>query len=199
MEQPHPTDSLKVAQSDMSSTYRNGATGVLISGLVWLTTAGVIYRFSIHQAIWALLVGGALIHPISTLVNRLLGGKASTNKDNQLVSLAMEGTFFMLMSIPVAYGLASLHPTWFFQSMLMIIGGRYLTFHTLYGNKLYWLLGGVLGLSAYGLFASNTQAMVTTLTGGFIEVGFSVLLFYDFSTKKKAVSAPVTSSGTFNP
>lgn len=183
----------------MSSAYRNGATGVLVSGLVWLTTAGVIYRFSTYQAIWALLVGGALIHPISTLVNRLLEGKVSTNKDNRLVSLAMEGTIFMLMSIPVAYGLASVRPAWFFQGMLMIIGGRYLTFHTLYGNKLYWLLGGLLGLSAYGLFATHTQAMVTTLTGGFIEVCFSVILFYDFSFKRKAGSAPVISSDRFYP
>ncbi|GAB3227140.1 DUF7010 family protein [Spirosoma arcticum] len=189
MKQPDQIDSLQVAQADMSSAYLNGATGVLLSGLVWLTTAAVSYRFSSNQAIWVLLIGGALIHPLSTLVNRLLGVKASTNKDNKLTSLALEGTIFMLMSIPVAYGLSLLRPEWFFQGMLLIIGGRYLTFHTLYGNKLYWLLGGVLGLSACGSYATNTQAMVTTLTGGFIEVCFSIILFYDFSLMKKVASA----------
>ncbi|MCX6212832.1 hypothetical protein [Spirosoma sp.] len=192
-------DSLKVAQSDMSSTYRNGAVGVLVSGLVWLTAALVSYGFSPRQAIWALLVGGALIHPISTLVIQLLGGTTSTHKDNPLVRLAMEGTLFMLMSIPLAYGLASLHPSWFFQGMLLIIGGRYLTFQTLYGNKLYWLFGAVLGVSGYGLYITNTQPMVTLLTGGIIEVGFSVLLFYDFLTKKKARAASLSSLDTFIP
>lgn len=126
MKQPDQIDSLQVAQADMSSAYLNGATGVLVSGLVWLTTAAVSYRFSSNQAVWVLLIGGALIHPLSTLVNRLLGVKASINKDNKLTSLALEGTIFMLMSIPVAYGLSLLRPEWFFQGMLLIIGGRYL-------------------------------------------------------------------------
>ncbi|WP_374191822.1 DUF7010 family protein [Spirosoma foliorum] len=72
--------------------------------------------------------------------------------------------------------------------MALIIGGRYLTFRTLYGNKLYWVLGGLLGLSAYGLFITNMQPLVTTLMVGFIEVMFSVVLFYDFSSKKKTES-----------
>lgn len=89
----------------------------------------------------------------------------------------MEGTVFMLMTIPVAYGLSLLRHEWFFQGMLLIIGGRYLTFRTLYGNKLFWLLGSLLGVSAYGLFATNTHSLVTTLTGGLIEVCFGLILF----------------------
>ncbi|WP_046375288.1 DUF7010 family protein [Spirosoma radiotolerans] len=168
----------------MRSEYRNGATGVLVSGIVWLTTAGVLYNFSTKQAIWTLLVGGALIHPISTLINKRMGLQAATNNDNPLTGLAMEGTVFMLMTIPIAYGLALLRAEWFFQGMLLIIGGRYLTFRTLYGNKLFWLLGGLLGVSAYGLFASNMHSLVTTLTGGFIEVCMGLLLFGDFPLRK---------------
>lgn len=188
MEQNYPIDSIKEAQTDMRREYRNGATGVLVSGIVWITTAVIIHNSSAKQAIWVLLIGGALIHPVSTLINKLMGVKAPTNKDNKLVSLALEGTIFMLMTIPVAYGLSLSRVEWFFQGMLLIIGGRYLTFHTVYGNKLYWLLGGLLGSSAYYLYASNTQSLVTTLTGGLIEVLFSVVLFYDFASRKKAES-----------
>lgn len=70
----------------------------------------------------------------------------------------------------------------------MIIAGRYLTFQTLYGNKLYWLLGGILGVSAYSLYATNTQSLVTTLIGGGIEVSFGLYLFYDFFYRKDVVS-----------
>lgn len=178
-------DSLNVAQADLSSTYRQGATGVLVSGLVWMTTAFVSYYFSPQQAIWALLVGGALIHPVSLLLNKLLGGKSSPTPGNPLGNLALEGTFFMLMTIPVAYGLSLLRTEWFFQGMLLIIGGRYLTFHTLYGNKLFWVLGGLLGLSAYVLFTFNSLSVVTTLTGGLIEILFGGLLFYIADQKNK--------------
>lgn len=189
MQNNDPIDSIAAAQTDLRTQYRNGATGVLISGIVWLTTAGVIYNFSTRQAIWALLIGGALIHPVSTLLNKLMGLKAATNQDNPLTGLAMEGTVFMLMTIPIAYGLSLLRPEWFFQGMLLIIGGRYLTFRTLYGNKLFWLLGGLLGVSAYSLFASNTHSLVTTLTGGLIEVCFGLLLLRDFSFRETGASA----------
>lgn len=189
MEQNYPIDSIKAAQAEMRRDYRNGATGVLVSGIVWMITAIIIYNSSAKQAIWALLVGGAFIHPISTIINKMTGVKESINKDNKLVNLALEGTIFMLMTIPIAYGLSLVRVEWFFQGMLLIIGGRYLTFHTVYGNKLYWLLGGLLGASAYYLYTSNTQSLVTTLTGGLIEVIFSVVLFYDFSSKKEVKSA----------
>ncbi|GAB4042569.1 DUF7010 family protein [Spirosoma jeollabukense] len=193
MEQNYQIDSIKAAQSDMRAAYRNGATGVLISGLVWLATGFVFYNFSAKQAIWALLIGGAFIHPVTLLVNKITGLNTFTNKDNKLVNLALEGTIFMLMTIPIAYGLALLRTEWFFQGMLLIIGGRYLTFHTLYGTKLFWLLGGLLGLAAYGLFASSTQPLITILTGGLIEVIFSGVLFYDISLRKKAESIALLS------
>jgi hypothetical protein len=189
MQHNYPIDSLTAAQTNMRSEYRNGATGVLVSGIVWLTTAGVIYTVSTKQAIWILLVGGALIHPMSTLLNKIMGLNAATNNDNPLTGLAMEGTVFMLMTIPIAYGLSLLRAEWFFQGMLLIIGGRYLTFRTLYGNKLFWVLGGLLGVSAYGLFVTNMHLLVTTLTGGLLEVCFSLVLFGDSSSRETVGSA----------
>lgn len=183
-----PLDSIATAQTTMRNEYRNGATGVLVSGIVWLTTAAVIDNFSTKQAIWTLLIGGGLIYPLSTLINKMMGVSVAASKGNPLTGLAMEGTIFMMMTIPIAYGLSLQRPEWFFQGMGLLIGGRYLTFRTLYGNKLFWILGGLLGLSAYGLFATNTQSLVTTLTIGLIEVIFSVVLFYDFSSKQKAES-----------
>lgn len=182
-------DSITVAQTAMRSQYRNGATGVLVSGIVWLITTGVLYTFSTKQAIWALLAGGAFIHPISTLINKMIGLKAATNQLNPLTGLAMEGTVFMLMTIPLAYGLSLLRAEWFFQGMLLVIGGRYLTFRTLYGNKLFWVLGGLLGASAYGLFTLNMPSLVTTLTGGLLEVSFGFVLFGDSSLRETVRSS----------
>ncbi len=189
MQHNYPIDSITEAQTAMRIEYRNGATGVFVSGIIWLITAGVIYNSSTKQAIWTLLVGGALIHPISTMINKMMGVKAATNTVNPLSGLALEGTLFMVMTIPIGYGLSLLRAAWFFQAMLLIIGGRYLTFRTLYGNKLFWLLGGLLGAGAYGLFSSNLDSLVTTLTGGLIEVGFGLLLFSDFSLGKPERSA----------
>jgi hypothetical protein len=37
--------------------------------------------------------------------------------------------------------------SWFFPAMLMVIGGRYLSFAVVYGLRTYWALGASLAVS----------------------------------------------------
>ncbi|MEO5944997.1 MAG: hypothetical protein ABIP30_12960, partial [Ferruginibacter sp.] len=131
-------DTISQAQADMSRGYANGAPGMIVSGLIWLTAAIVSFKFSDKQAVWTLLIGGMFIFPISVLACKLIRISGAHTKGNPLGNLAMEGTIFMIVCLPLAYGLSLQHTEWFFQGMLLIIGGRYLTFATIYGNKLYW-------------------------------------------------------------
>jgi hypothetical protein len=64
--------------------------------------------------------------------------------------------------------------------MLLIIGGRYLTFASIYGNRLYWVLGAALGVAAYLLFFFKVQSFGSLLTGSFIEISFGLLMFFFF-------------------
>lgn len=105
-------------------------------------------------------------------------GKGETqSKANALSKLAMEGTVFMIMCIPLAYGLSMQRTEWFFQGMLMIIGGRYLTFHTMFGNRIFWLLGALLGISGYVLFSLHAPSYASALTGSAVEIFFGLLLY----------------------
>jgi hypothetical protein len=169
-------DSIKQAQTEMNKNYKYGATGIVVSGLMWLMSSFVAYNYSAKQAVWALLIGGMLIHPISLILNKILGVSGTHSQNNPLARLAMEGTVFMLMCIPLAYGLSLQRVEWFFQGMLLIIGGRYLTFNTLYGNRLFWVLGGILGVAAYLLLVVNAQSFVSTLTGAGIEILFGLFM-----------------------
>ena len=47
--------------------------------------------------------------------------------ERSLGNLAMEGTIFMIMCLPLALGLSLQHAECFFQGMLLIIVGSYLT------------------------------------------------------------------------
>jgi hypothetical protein len=51
--------------------------------------------------------------------------------ERSLGNLAMEGTIFMIMCLPLALGLSLQHAEWFFQGMLLIIVGSYLTLRLL--------------------------------------------------------------------
>lgn len=181
------TDTLVQAQTDMCRGYANGSIGIIVSGLMWLISAAVTYQNSAKQAVWTLLIGGILIHPVSVLLYKISGLSGNHTKGNPLGNLAMEGTIFMIMCLPIAFGLSLRYTEWFFQGMLLIIGGRYLTFSSIYGIRLYWVLGAVLGVAAYILFYNSVQSFGTLLTGSLIEISFGLFMFLSFRRNNKNV------------
>jgi hypothetical protein len=169
-------DSLDDFQKDMRRGYLWGATGIITSGLVWLA-AGLVACFSLpHYAIWTLFIGASFIVPVANLIDRALGAAGKHSAGNKLAPLAMESTVFMLMCLPLAYGLSLFRMEWFFPAVLMIIGGRYLLFATVYGTRLYWLLGACLGAAAVIAYKLAFLSYVTALTGAAIELVFGTAL-----------------------
>jgi hypothetical protein len=167
---------INIAQLDMRVGYSNGYSGVIVSGVVWFAAGLVAVYGSSAQAVWALLIGGMFIHPIGILFNKILGASGSHATTNPLGKLAMEGTIFMIMCMPLAYALSLQKVEWFFQGMLMSIGGRYLTFATIFGTRLFWLLGALLGMAAYLLFSLKSPAHVSVFAGSAIELTFGLVM-----------------------
>lgn len=167
---------LAAAQRDMRSAYMGGAPGVLVSGLVWAVAGCVATWISPERAVWALFVGGVFIHPVAVLLVRLLGRTGRHAHGNPLGGLAMATTFWMIMMLPLAYGVSLLRVDLFFPAMLFVIGGRYLCFQTLYGSRLYWIIGAVLALAGYGLVELNAPVALGAFAGAVIETVFAGLL-----------------------
>ena len=169
--------SISQAQADMRQAYFDGAAGVLISGLVWLMAALVAGMASAPVAVLALLVGGALIHPLSVVLVKQLGRSGRHQADNPLGRLAIEGTVWLLAGIAIAYLLQTLRVEWFFPAMLLTIGARYLSFQTLYGLRLYWLCGAALGFAGIALLLLRAPVVWAAAVGAVIELFFAGLLF----------------------
>jgi len=177
-------DSISSAQADLREGYADGALGVLTSGTVWMVAALAAFLVSSQTAILTLSFGGMLIHPLGLLLAKLVGVSGSHHKKNPLGKLIMEGTFFMLMCIPLALLLSLQEHAWFFQGMLLIIGGRYLTFSSLYGIKTYWVLGGMLGAAAFALFFFKVNPAISALSGSLLELGFGIFMFLSYRKTK---------------
>jgi hypothetical protein len=165
------------AQSDMRRGYYSGAPGILASGLVWAAAAGVAAWTSPQRAIWALLIGGALIHPVGIVLCRLFGAPGTHSKANPFGQLAGASTFWLIFSLPLAYGLGLQSPAWFFAAMLLVIGGRYLVFATLYGMRFYWALGLALAAAGFALGWLAAPALAVVTAGAAIELVFAVAGF----------------------
>lgn len=170
-------DSIAAAQHDMRSAYYGGAPGILSSGSAWLLAAIVAALVTPMSGVLTLVFAGMLIFPVSVLVCRLIGASGKHSKDNPLAPLAMEGTIWMLLSIPVAIAAAMYRLEWFFPAMLFVIGGRYLTFSTLYGKRVYWLFGATLVACGAGALALDVPVYLGALAGALVEYVFGVMVF----------------------
>jgi len=172
------------AQKDMRTAYYFGIPGVVSSASVWITAGIVATIVSTKTGIITLVIGGMFIFPISILLGKIIGISGKHNKDNPLSSLAMEGTVWMLVSIPIAIAVAFYKMEWFFPSMILIIGGRYLTFKTLYGLRAYWMLGIALVITAIILVVLSAPANIGAFAGGLVELLFACVIFA--SNRKQA-------------
>ena len=169
---------LSEAQQDMRVAYVGGSSGALASAFAWLVAGIVALVVSPKGAVLALFAGGALIYPASVVVSKAMGSTGKHAGSNPLGRLALEGTAFMLFCLPLAYVVSLYRAEWFFPAMLLVIGGRYLTFSTLYGIRLYWLFGAVLALAAYMLFAIGASSAAAAFSGAGIECVFAAALFF---------------------
>ena len=165
------------SQRDMRSAYYGGAFGMLSSALAWFAAAVVALRVSPERAVWVLFVGAMFIHPIAVLLNKAVGRTGSHQAGNPLGSLAMATTFWLILSCPLAYAASLVHIEWFFPAMLLVIGGRYFTFATLFGTRIYWVCGATLALAGYLLAKSQASPALGAFTGSAIEAVFACIIF----------------------
>jgi hypothetical protein len=161
----------------MRFAYYGGAPGMITSAAVWLTAGFVSLHVSPERAVWALFIGGMFIHPISVLLVNAIGRPGSHPRDNPFGSLALASTFWLILSLPLAYAVSLLHIEWFFPAMLFVIGGRYLTFATIFGARIYWVCGAALVLAGYALGRVYAQPALGAFAGAAIEAAFAFAIF----------------------
>jgi hypothetical protein len=162
-------------QNEMRHAYRDGAPGVLVSGLVWTAAAIVCHFFGIDRAVWTLLIGGALISPVSAIITKATG-RPGRAKDNALNQLAMASTIWLILCCAMAYGLFLLKPALFFPAMMGTIGCRYLVFSSVFGRAIFWAIGASLIVAGYLAFFWAFPPAAAAGLCGLIELLFATVL-----------------------
>lgn len=167
-------ETVRTAQDDMRAGYFSGGAGILASSIAWFAATYTAFHVSPSLAVWVLFGGGMLIHPVGLVLCKLLGASGAHAKGNPLVSLMAANTIWMIATLPLAYVAYLYRADFFFPTMMLIIGGRYLTFALLYGMRLYWALGATLGGAAWGVAVANLAPGHGALTGASIELVFAM-------------------------
>lgn len=174
------------AQRDMRLAHFGGAPGVLASAIAWLAASAIAMFNSPASAVWALFIGGMFIFPVGVVIAKILGRPGAHSRGNPLGALAMEGTILLMLCLPLAFVVSLYKLDWFFPAMLLVIGGRYFTFASLYGLRLFWALGSALVLAAFLLVTTRQPAFAGALAGGILELAFAIGLFVVASREKTA-------------
>jgi len=132
------------AQREVRSVYIGGFWGQLVSSVIWLVSATLGTWVTPKASILTVVIGGFFIFPLTQMLLRLSGRRASVSKENPFNSLGMQIAFVlpfsMLLLVPV--GLYNLN--WFFPALMVLLGAHYLPFATLYGMRMFLLLAGIL-------------------------------------------------------
>jgi hypothetical protein len=162
------------AQADMRAAYCGGAAGILASAIVWMCAAIVSAYVTPVKGVWTLLIGGAFIHPAAMLISKVLGGTGSHSKESPLASLAGASTVWLLLSLLLAFAISLQRIEWFFPAVLLIIGGRYTVFHSLYGLRIYWAFGIALAATGLVLAVLRMNPVISASIGAFIEAAFGI-------------------------
>lgn len=185
-------DSILEAQYDMRSAYADGWPGVISSGSVWLIAGVMALLINPVSGVFTLVFGGTGIFPVLVLLCKAIGRTGKHNKENPLAPLAITGTLWMLLSIPIAGGAAIYKIEWFFPAMILVIAGRYLTFSTMYGLRVYWLFGMTLILASCLLVAFNAPVFVGAFTGGIVEIVFACIILANLRRTGFIIKQPNT-------
>lgn len=166
------------AQKEMRLAYYGGGSGVFASGVVWLMAGIAAVSISMLAGVLVLFVGGMFIYPFSVALSKSLNRPGNHLKNNPLRQLALESTGILLIGTFLAFVTFQIRADLFFPVMLMVIGGRYLPFATVYGRRTYWAVGGMLAVA--GMLCAILMAPFAfgAFVGGILEIISSIIIFY---------------------
>lgn len=166
---------VKDAQREVRLTYIGGFPGGLVSGAIWLVSAALGTWGSTQNAILVLVLGGPFIFPLTQLVLRVMGRRASLDHANPFAGLAMQIAFTIPLSLPLI-GAAALHRLdWFYPAFLVVVGAHYLPFVFLYGMWTFALLAAIMIFGGTWIGLNPSGFSTGGWFGGSLLLAFGVL------------------------
>jgi hypothetical protein len=132
------------AQRESRSVYIGGFWGQLVSSVIWLVSATLGTWVSPKASILTVVIGGFFIFPLTQMLLRLSGRRASVGRENSFNSLGMQVAFVLPFSMLLLVPVGQLRLNWFFPALMILLGAHYLPFATLYGMRMFLFLAGIL-------------------------------------------------------
>jgi hypothetical protein len=125
------------AQREVRTIFVGGFWGQLVSSVLWLTSAALGTWSTPRAAIFALVLSGFFIFPLTQLLLRLTAGPASLPSANPLGNLGMQIAFTLPLSMLLLVPVTAFRLNWFYPALMILVGAHYLPFTFLYGMRIF--------------------------------------------------------------
>lgn len=164
------------AQREMRTRYVGGFYGQLVSGLLWLLSAGLAVWSGPRAGIMTLVLGGFFIFAATEILLRIEGARTALSTNNSLRSLGMQVAFVLPLSMPLLLPVSMYRLTWFYPGLMILLGAHYLPFAFLYGMRMFLVLAYLLvGAGVLiAMYWSDSFSVGAWLTGA-ILLAFAVV------------------------
>lgn len=161
------TMTLFESQKEMRSAFLGGFAGQMISGLIWLLASLVSLFSSPIYGMLLLFFGCMCIFPLTKLTLRTIGRAAKVSEENGLWALGSQVSFTVPINFLLVGAIILDRYMWFFPAAMIIVGGHYLPFITLYGMKMFGILALILilGGTVIGLYGPPIFSLGGWVTG----------------------------------
>jgi hypothetical protein len=167
---------IQVAQREMRTRFVGGFYGQLVSGVLWLISAGLATWVTHRAAITTLVIGGFFIFPLTEALTRIVSRSRPLEPANSLRYLGMQVAFVLPLSMLLLLPVGLYRINWFYPAMMVLLGAHYIPFVFLYGMRTFAFLAALL-IGAGVLIAmywSNSFAVGAWYTGVVLS-GFAVI------------------------
>ncbi|HYV84729.1 MAG TPA: hypothetical protein VFB49_02360 [Patescibacteria group bacterium] len=164
------------AQREVRTRFVGGFYGQLVSGVLWLVSAGLATWSTPHAAITMLVISGFFIFLATELLIRVAGGRGPLSAQNSLHGLGMQVAFVLPLSMLLLLPVGLYRLNWFYPALMILLGAHYLPFVFLYGMRMFAvlaaaLIGGGVVIAMYWASSFSVGAWYT----GVILVLFAVI------------------------
>jgi hypothetical protein len=148
------------AQREVRTVFVGGFWGQLVSSVLWLVSAALGTWSTPRVAILTLVFSGIFIFPLTQLMLRLSGRRASLTNGNPFNALGMQVAFTLPLSMLLLFPVTQLKLDLFYPALMILLGAHYLPFVFQYGMLMFYplaaiLIGGgvVIGMYVHGPFS----------------------------------------------
>ena len=116
---------IAAAQREVRTTFLGGFPGQLVSGVIWLGSSALTTWVSLTAGIVTLVVGGMFIFPLTQLLLRIMGRRASLAAENPMQNLAIQAAVIIPTLFPLVGAATLYRREWFYPAMALVVGTHY--------------------------------------------------------------------------